>query len=185
MPLCRRMRTGGVVFETQPLVGSLQVSRRNAADIPWPRPIFVATALMLVACQAGPQPVVVTPRPAAAAATNPTGAPLADSAALSPPAAPPQPTAAAQVQPSCAFGQGFATMRDLVGAATVGDCREMSGIFRATATRSSVRPMARLFIARSTAACYSRMIVGRGSMDLTASSTDPTTSDFPGKATAR
>jgi phosphohistidine phosphatase SixA len=95
---------------------------------PWPSLMVVATALALVACQAAPQTVVVTPRPAATtappAATNPTSAPMAGSAAPPPAAAPAQPTASAQSQPTCAFGQGFATMRDLVGAAIVGDCRE-------------------------------------------------------------
>src|SRR4051812_49388567 len=62
--------------------------------------------------------------PAPPAATNLPSAPMAGGAAPPPAAAPPQPTTSAQGQPSCAFGQGFATMRDLVGAAVVGDCRE-------------------------------------------------------------
>jgi len=90
--------------------------------------MLVAIALALVACQAAPQTVVVTPRPADAtaptAATNITSAPMASGAAPPPAAASPQPTTSAQGQTSCAFGQGFATMRDLVGAAVVGDCRE-------------------------------------------------------------
>src|SRR4051812_26164683 len=96
--------------------------------VPWSTLMLVAIGLALVACQAAPQTVVVTPRPADAtvptAATNITSAPMAGGAVPPPAAASPQPTTSAQGQTSCAFGQGFATMRDLVGAAVVGDCRE-------------------------------------------------------------
>ena len=90
--------------------------------------VLLATGVLLVACQATPQPIVVTPRPTGAPApptiAGSTSAPLAGGAAPAPSAAPPPAAAPAQGQEACSFGQGFAAMRDLVGAAIVGECRE-------------------------------------------------------------
>ena len=102
----------------------------------------VAAAIVLIGCR-GPQPgtVTVTPAPAKATgspaaaaspapAASPTVGPVAAAAspAASPaaqPAAPPARVAAASPSPvACQIVLGFATMRDLVGAATVGECTE-------------------------------------------------------------
>src|SRR5690349_16800787 len=92
-----------------------------------PSALFLAGSL-LIACQAAPQAIVVTPGPATTppqgsgtaptmalarpAATNPTSAPVASGAAP------------AQAQTPCEFGEGFTKMRESVGAAVVGECQE-------------------------------------------------------------
>src|SRR5215210_2494138 len=89
---------------------------------------LLVAGILLGACQAAPEAIVVTPRPATAS-TQPSGSaptvapskPSADTPTSAPAlsAAAPAPS-----QGPCDFGQGFATMRDLVGAPTVGECRE-------------------------------------------------------------
>jgi phosphohistidine phosphatase SixA len=89
--------------------------------------LFTAV-ILLVACQVPSEPIVVTPPPATTpaqpAASAPTTAPSPPAANTSTSAPAVGVAAPAQAQPSCDLSQGFATMRDLVGTAVVGECRE-------------------------------------------------------------
>jgi phosphohistidine phosphatase SixA len=93
-------------------------------------PSLVAVAILLAACQATPQAIVVTPAPAVVnptQTTDRTATPAAASVAqpASPPvAAPAASPAAAAPAGDCVFQFGFAAMRDLVGPSIVGECTE-------------------------------------------------------------
>jgi phosphohistidine phosphatase SixA len=97
----------------------------------------IGALLLLVACQQPSGQVVATPAPTTAAppaAASPTVGPVASPAAVtaspavSPvakPAGVPSPSPAASPSPvACQFQAGFKELRDLVGAATVGECLE-------------------------------------------------------------
>jgi phosphohistidine phosphatase SixA len=79
----------------------------------------IAGVVLLAACQPAQPPTSVTPTSATGPATPTAPQPTV------PPTAAPVPSPAAAVAPTDCFLQfGFATMRDLVGVATVGECAE-------------------------------------------------------------
>ena len=92
------------------------------------RSVSFAAGILLIACQPTSEAIVVTPRPGPTSAqldgSAPTTAPTKPSANTGTGAAAAGVPESTQAEAACDFSQGFATMRDLVGAAVVGECRE-------------------------------------------------------------